>query len=703
MSDNKIKIGADIAEVKKSILEIGRHAKDLNKNKISLMTKEDREFLKTGAKQAIEGINSVINEQTKLYKKAVDERSKLVKGSEEEKKKQLEIVKILRERTNLERQIRDLQKVQSDIAPSMGDKTKGLLSKIPGVGKIMGALTKHPLLAAAGAATAIGGFAVSRGIEGFNTWQGGTQDRIKLRGLGIRQPLQDQQRAADLGMSSLAFRSAQIQSANTFGRANSTEKDVLGRAAFERNYGLDAGTLTNSGASLQSTMGSQGANESIMKLQASIMAAGLDDAIGPYLDQAVTLLASINENGQLNTTEIASLLAGFTKQGDIPQQVVKAFSTMQSAVTGSQGDANAFFQNAFARRGIGNGTIGGTQAAIESGGLFGVDPNSITGLGAGKNKILNSLNSLGITGEGTDAQNRAQGIIAQLKDTMGIRQDQRIEDADPQSLLTGGRMAKNLGLGRTALEGIQAMTRLQDVASGKMTSKEFNKEMERMQMSPELKNLEDIKKSAEGQWTALEAMHETIKDQLGNQLVPIATVIKSLLMNIDKGLAGALGLFGYNSEADAFKGVGSLKEGTKLSKEEQRSLTEEKARIENELSALESQKPGKAGFGLEKDPNKFKKDQLRQKLKNLEASMRNTGTMDSQFDQYRNAQVQEGARNIKAMMSGQSPTSSVMSTPNKSMDSAVKVLQSIDKKLDKSSSVSVKSTVVVNDPSTRTN
>lgn len=701
MSDNKIKIGADIAEVKKSILEIGRHAKDLNKSKVSLMTKEDREFLKEGAKRAIEGINEVINKQTQAYKKAVDERTKLIKGSDEEKKKQLEIVKILRERATLERQVRDIQKVQTDIAPSAGDKAKGLLSKVPGMGKIMGALTKHPLLAAAGVATAIGGFAASRGMEGFNTWQGGAQDRIKLRGLGIRQPLLDTQRAADMGMSSLAFRSAQVQSVNTFGRANSTEKDVLGRAAFERNYGLDAGTITNSGAALQSTMGSQGANEAMMKLQSSVMAAGLEDAIGPYLDQAVTLLSAINENGQLNTTEIASLLAGFTKNGDVPQQVVKAFSTMQSAVTGSQGDSNAFFQNAFARRGIGNGTIGGTQAAIESGGLFGVDPNNIKGLGAGREKILGSLNSLGITGEGTDAQNRAQGIISQLKDTMGLKQDQRIEDADPQSLLTGGRMAKNLGLGRTALEGIQAMTRLQDVASGKMTSKEFNKEMERMQMSPELKNLEDIKKSAEGQWTALEAMHETIKDQLGNQLVPIATVIKSLLMNIDKGLSGALGMFGYNTEADAFSGKGVLKEGTQLSKEEQRSLSEEKAKIENEMASLDSQKKG----GRDNDKNQLRRQVLTSRLKNLNASLRNTGTNSSEFDQYRNAQVQEGASAIKAMMGGQSAqtSSSVMSSPIKTMDSAVKVLQSIDKKLDKSSSINVKNNVVVNDPSTRTN
>jgi hypothetical protein len=41
------------------------------------------------------------------------------------------------------------------------------------------------------------------------------------------------------------------------------------------------------------------------------------------------------------------------------------------------GESNAFFQNVFNKAGIGGGTIGGAQAAMRMGGLFGADLSNI--------------------------------------------------------------------------------------------------------------------------------------------------------------------------------------------------------------------------------------------------------------------------------------------------------------------------------------
>lgn len=698
MSDNRIKIGADTGDLRRSFRDISRDAKALGKERISLFNKEEREFLRSGAKAGIQGINKVIEQQNSLLTKARAEREKLVKGTDEERKKQVEIIKLLREKAKLENQSLQLQKASKELAPTGMDKMKDAVGKTSWGAKL-GKFIKSPIAMGGAALLGAGAFAAHRGMEGFNTWEGGINDRVKLRGMGMRAPLRDAQGAADVGMSSLDYRSAQIQSINAFGRNNSKESDVLGRAKFERNFGLDSGSLTNAGAGLQATMGSKGANEAMMKLQASILASGIDDAIGPYLETAVGFLSQINENGTLNNTELASLIAGFTAKGESPQMVSRAFSNMQQGITGSSGEANAFFQNAFSRMGIGGKTIGGTQAAIESGGLFGMDGSKVAGLGSRKG-VQGALKQLGITGEGTGSQDRAKGIVSQIMQTVGGKKGESFDNLakrDPQSALMAGNMMKRMGLGKTAVEGMGSIGLLEDVASGKVSGEDFQKKMDKMQMSPELRNLDDIKKSAEGQYSALEAMHTTIKDELGGKLVPIADTIKRVIMNIDKGLAGALGLFGYNTESEAMKGEGILAEGTKLDKESRRSLTEEKAMLENELKTLDSQPKGAPGHGFEKDPNRSRKDQIQRKIKNIESSMSNTKTKDTEFDDFRRDQVATGAKNVQNLISGGDSANPMMSI----MKEQNKLLSEIRDSSKKTSNVNVKPKIIVGNPTNK--
>jgi hypothetical protein len=227
-----------------------------------------------------------------------------------------------------------------------------------------------------------GGFGISRGMKGMQTFQSGIPDRLKLMGRGFTDMnLSDPDRAASLGIDSLEMRSRRFSAESAFGRGGAKQSDILKSAAFERNFGLEGNTLTNIGGSLRQTMGGTKANDAVMKMQASILASGIEDALGPYLETATSLLGSINEQGALNSSEILGVLSELSKNGkDVPEQVAKSFSDMQSAVTGSSGDANAFFQRAFANAGIGGGTIGGTQAAISSGGLFGVDIDNLSGM-----------------------------------------------------------------------------------------------------------------------------------------------------------------------------------------------------------------------------------------------------------------------------------------------------------------------------------
>ena len=298
-------------------------------------------------------------------------------------------------------------------------------------------------------------------------------------------------------------------------------------------------------------MGRGGAAEAVARLQASILSEGIEEALGPYLETAANMLQSINENGILSNAEITSVLAQLTSEGDIPEQVAKSFQDMQSAISGAQGQAQAFFQQAFTREGIGGGMVGATRAAVESG-LFGVNPDRLKGFGDARGQMMQNLGAegLGIIGQGTGFRERSSAILRELKERSGIEAGEDLRNITPQQTLTLGRLAQQLGLGKDFIGSLQNIFRLRAAERGALTEEEFKKQFEETQKTPELKNLDKIAASGAGQIDALNNLHTTIRDQLGGQLVPIAKTIQSTLMNADRTLSGIGSFFGVESEGE---------------------------------------------------------------------------------------------------------------------------------------------------------
>lgn len=560
-----IKINADASDIKRSLMDVSRAAKDLGKSKISFLDKNERDFLSGQAQKVMEDVRKSIQGSTEEIKRLQSEQSKVLKGSEKELELQRKISKEIRKKANLEREMSRLSQARSQLSvPGFGGKALGGLGKVLGsfpgraagsLGGILTGLGAGTLgLGAAGLGVlgGVGGLGLARGIAGSAQYSGGIDSRIGLLGMGVGTGLTQQNRAANAGLSAQAFRERRIRDINAFGRSGATEEDVLRRAEFERSGGIEAGALTNIGAQLRQTMGGQGAQEAVAKLQASILASGIEDALGPYLETATQLLSNINENGTLNSTEILGVLSELSKNGaDAPEQIAKSFKSLQDSFRGSSGEANAFFQTALGAAGLGGGTIFGAQNIIKRG-LFQNQAENIQGLGAGelRSSRLDLLKRSGMLGGPTFRQTGG-AVLNRLLQEVGQKPGTPLDKLSGDQFNTLKSFAAGtLGMGTGSEDTAQILFRLEDAIKANDPEKiaKFQKEMEKAQMSPELKNLDAIKSSSAGQLAAIKDLNKSISEQVGGKLVDVNIAIKTAVQNIDKSLLAVTDFFGMTEE-----------------------------------------------------------------------------------------------------------------------------------------------------------
>ena len=248
----------------------------------------------------------------------------------------------------------------------------GLLGRFGGIGGIAkgaAGLAGGALVAGGGAALAYG---AGRVLAGHQKYQAGIGQRIQLRGLGQNPAIQDSQRAAAAGLDQGELRGRRIQDIRALGSAAGGESGTLKRAEYERSFGLEGGTLSGLAGQTKGAVGGKAAAADIQKTLESAVSAGLQDAdIGSYLETAVGLLQNIDSSGIKDRSAMLQALSDVTRATkDSPEQIARGLGNIDSAISGSSGEANAFFQQAFA--GQGGGTIGGAQFATE-GGLAGLD------------------------------------------------------------------------------------------------------------------------------------------------------------------------------------------------------------------------------------------------------------------------------------------------------------------------------------------
>jgi hypothetical protein len=286
------------------------------------------------------------------------------------------------------------------------------------------------------------------------------------------------------------------------------------------------------------------------------LAAGIEDAIGPYLESAVSLLTSINENGTSNTTEMMQILAQLAKDGErTPELLAKAFGSVNSAVKGATGEASAFLQTAFARAGIGGGTVGGTKFAMSSGGIMGMNRDELEKRGYNKD-MLNNMDKQGMfSGLG----NRTEAIMKQFKESGGLKAGQKISDVKDTNRMVGLGNLANSVFGTKGNEGFDTLLMLEKVQNKQMSQKQFDQRMKQMQESkdPSLSRLDKINSTLSGQTEILNNINTNLMEQLGKQGVVASN---ALTKGENQMIEGTTNLATAVNDTGVVEGSGNLME-----------------------------------------------------------------------------------------------------------------------------------------------
>lgn len=543
---SQLKISADTSEVKKSILDLSRNLKDIGKSKVAIFSQEDKKYLKTEIKKELGLMKSRLKENRDEIKKMIVEQKKLVSGSKEELEVRKKILDAYKTQNKLGKQIGEVQSVSKKGfggggGGGMMDQLMNVVGMVP---KLLGGLS-----------LAIGAFAIMKGIQATDQYVAGSGNRVRLKGLGVGEDKFG--KADDLARSGLTEQDLikrRIDATSILGRQGTSNETEVQKASFERAYGLQGGQMTNVATSLRAGFGGQGANEAQSKLQASIMASGMEDAIGPYLETMSNLLASINETGMTSTGELTNIMAQLTKDGGrTPEQMSKTFGGINSAIQNATGQSSAFLQTAFARSGIGGGTIGGTKYAMESGGLFGLDQDSMAK--RGYNPEL--LKGMGQSGMFSGMGDRTGAMLSQFKLSAGMKPGQNISDVKDVNKMVGLNNLSNSVFGTKGNQGFDALMMLEKVQNKKMSSKDFEKQVKQMQESkdPQVERLEKINSSLAGQTEILTNINDNLMEALGKKTVGTRNVMKE---SENSGIIGTTNVAGAINDSGVVQGVGGV-------------------------------------------------------------------------------------------------------------------------------------------------
>lgn len=546
---SQLKISADTTEVKKSILDLTKSLKDVGKSKIAIFSQEDKAFIKTELKKEMTAMKSRIKENREEIKKMVAEQRKMVDGSKEE--------------LELRKKILDSYKTQNKLGKELGQVEK-MSKNMPGGGgggmsdKLMSMMGMIPKLLA-GVALGAAGFAIMKGVQASDQYVAGSSNRVRLKGMGVGEDnFGSPDQLARAGLSEQDLIKRRIDATSVLGRQGTDNNTELQKAMFERSYGLQGGTMTGVASGLRSTMGGAGANEAQMKLQASIMASGLEDALGPYLEAMTTLLSSINENGTTNTGELTNLMAQLTKEGGrTPEQMSKTFGGINSAIMGSSGQSNAFLQTAFARGGIGGGTVGGTKFALESGGLFGMNQSELGKRGYNPELLKN----MGGAGMFAGMGQRSGAMLNQFKSSAGMKQGDKISDVKDMNQMVGLSGLANNVYGTKGNQGFDALMMLEKVQNKQMSQKDFEEQVNKMKESkdPQTERLDKINSSLAGQTEILSNINNNLMEAMGKTTVGMRNVAKEAE---NQGIVGATNVSGAINDSGAVGKVGSAVKST---------------------------------------------------------------------------------------------------------------------------------------------
>ena len=543
----QLKVDADVSAVKRSLQEISKVSNDLGKSPVELLSPETVSLLRGEAKDALDKIKGKQLEIKSAIDKQADAVRRATRGTADYRREMEKLVGLSKQLGSTQQASGGAQRALGHLGGGGGGAGGGRGGgRGGGFGGLAGGLGRIGLAGGlAGAGVAAAGYVGSRLVGGVNKYRQGLDSRLTLQGLGAQED-RDPRGFAQAGLGPEAARQSRIQNIRAFGKQG--DEASLGFARTEKAYGLEGGTFAGIGQQLRPGVGKESL-EDTKKVMASAVMAGLDDAdIGNYLQTAVGYLESIDSTGIKDRSELLGALSMVARNtGEAPEKIARGLGNIDSAISGSSGESNAFFQQAFANKGIGGGTIGGTQFALE-GGLGGLDLGRVAGLTGAQRGQLGGLG-------GGGGQKRAGAILDQFK-AAGIDVERlRSGKGTQQENVTAGRLAQKLFGTKTGAEGLGQLGLLSEVAKGGKGGSKAQKELAEAQKSVEQKSLDKldrINSTLAGAAKTLELIREVNDEQIGQNAADYYVAALKLMAQIDKGvlwisegfnkLAGFLGL-----------------------------------------------------------------------------------------------------------------------------------------------------------------
>ena len=542
---NKIKIDADMSPLKQTVAEVRKEVKALanTKSSIQLISEKDKEFFKKDMAIHINLIKDKFSQTTKEIVVLRTEMEKVKGSAEDELRIRDEILKKMKEKTRLMREQRRIRSTGGGFLPPGVGGGSGVAGG--GAGLLGASSTLLKGFLAYKIAKKVVSAAVQKGQDSDRAFRESIESRDRLTGLGVQsQDFGPAAGLARLGVNERQFAKRREAEVSLLGRNGASDAQTRDRLGFERANGLQSGELVNSAASLRGNFGGKGASEALARVQSSIYAAGIEDAIGPYLESMTDLLSSINSNGISNTDQLISAVARIAStDGRSIEQLTKGFQDADAGVRGSSGEANAFFQRALQRAGIGNGSIGATAFSIEAGGLLGLDRSALKDRGYSKQQLQNFQE----IGAFAPLGKRSGAFLDGFRDLIGLKQNESFDNINENQQVGLGFFA-NRSFGTKGNGGLDTIKLLEKVEKGELSRSAFEKKQKKIreQNDPQLAKLSAVNSTLSGQTTILQKIQDILESNLGKTT---AEVISNPAKKVSNGFFGDL--LGFNESKPA--------------------------------------------------------------------------------------------------------------------------------------------------------
>jgi len=567
--------------------EIERQTKKLSqtiqnsfgKKGVPIVDKTSMDFLHSASMDAIKTMRQELKAMKNEAKKYEQEIQKAANGSETQNKlvaKRLELVKKV---ATVEQQMQTMQKMQGRISASRspfnrqdsdiidvtpmakkggnlrtfgsraasavgsvaealpGPNIAGAASGAMRAGSGMGAMAGTALTALAGAAAGAV-IAIQRMTTAAATYTEQLPRILRLSAFGQgRAGGVARETAQQLGYTPQETFALQEQLTKALGTTSQagSEARVANVLTASRQLGMDPSQIGGMTNQLRAVGGTQAAGKQMADMLNRAVTRGMDASqASHFLEAATGMLTTLNETGIMSTDRmLAAMMDLQLDSGMSAEQAAKSLTTIQAAISGSQGEANAFFQMGAARGGVGGGSMLGAQEAVRQG-LTGVNLDELTKLMDPEMAAQTRDAFKGLSGENY-TQNFARGILEQL-DAIAPN------TGSPAATLNRGRVLADQFGANTAAEGVKIEAILKKVEEGQITKDQADEMITELTKDPEKAWRDNVRTSLDRIAIAsasVAARAEFTKVDLGEKVQPIVNAITKLTESIDKALLGS--------------------------------------------------------------------------------------------------------------------------------------------------------------------